>query len=81
MPYNPVYAATKSAVIQFSRSLSNLFELENIKVCAFFPTYALTPLTAGEHAERMKKAIGGEMLTADVVAQGTLFLMHCEAPE
>lgn len=71
MPYNPVYAATKSAVIQFTRSLGYLSS-ENINVSAICPTYTITPLTdmGGNHRERMKKEIGGNMLIPEQVAEG-----------
>jgi NAD(P)-dependent dehydrogenase (short-subunit alcohol dehydrogenase family) len=36
---SPVYAATKSAVIHFTRSLGPLYESHNIKVCAICPTF------------------------------------------
>ena len=68
MPRQPVYAATKAAVIQFTRSLSHLSQ-ENIKVRAICPTYTLTDIitTNPETLERMK-AEAGDFLTADRVA-------------
>ena len=71
MPYNPVYAATKSGVVQFTRSLEYL-KSENIAVSAICPTYTVTPLTAigNEQQKRMKSEIGGKMLVPEQVAEG-----------
>lgn len=71
MPYNPVYAATKSGVIQFSRSLGNLQD-ENIRVSAICPTYTITPLTSIDELskEQMKKEVGGNMLVPEDVSKG-----------
>jgi len=79
MPYNPVYAATKSGVIQFSRSLGYLAQ-ENINVSAICPTYTITPLTAldKEQQERMKQEIGGKMLVPEDVAKGFCVLVEDE---
>jgi len=39
---SPVYAATKAAVIHFSRSLGDLYNTHGIRVCAVCPTFTGT---------------------------------------
>ncbi len=77
MPTNPVYAASKAGVIQFSRSLAYLAG-EGIRVNAICPTYTDTPLVqaGGEAAmEFMKREVGG-ILKPEQVAEGVLELIR-----
>lgn len=77
MPTNPVYAASKAGVIQFSRSLAYLAG-EGVRVNAICPTYTDTPLVqaGGEAAmEFMKREVGG-ILKPEQVAEGVLELVR-----
>jgi short-subunit dehydrogenase len=42
IPFNPVYAATKAAVVHFSRSLAYLGPAEGIRVAAICPGFAVS---------------------------------------
>lgn len=44
VPYQPIYAATKAAVIHLTRSLEALRASDNIRVCALAPTFIDTPM-------------------------------------
>lgn len=73
MPNNPVYAAAKAGVVNFSRSLAYL-SAEGIRVNAVCPTFTDTPLVhqGGEEGEarleELKKLVGGILRPGDVAA-------------
>lgn len=73
MPNNPVYAAAKAGVVNFSRSLGYL-SAEGIRVNAVCPTFTDTPLVhqGGEEGEArledLKKMVGGILRPGDVAA-------------
>ncbi len=81
MPYAPVYAATKAAVVHFTRSLAPLREQMNVRVNAICPSYVDTPLlwmgTAEQQHETRARtdAIGGA-LSPDLIAGGVLELVR-----
>ncbi|KJE96630.1 15-hydroxyprostaglandin dehydrogenase [Capsaspora owczarzaki ATCC 30864] len=60
MPYAPVYAATKAAVIQYSRSLGQAHE--NIRVNAICPSFTDTALVA--EGKTMLPTVFGEVVAA-----------------
>ena len=62
MPRAPVYAATKAAVVNYTRSLAHLGR-KNIRVCALCPQYTATPLVSRSMAQLGDKAAGKEMAT------------------
>lgn len=70
MPGSPVYAATKAAVIHFSRSLAYLAE-RGIHVKAICPSYTETPLldtSAGGRMEDLRAEFGGLLAPEDIAA-------------
>lgn len=77
IPFSPVYAATKAAVVHFTRSLGYLGQADNIRITAICPGFADTPLIAdskeliGENI-----AISGGLLTADRVADDVLRIVE-----
>mmetsp|Transcript_40244 Transcript_40244/g.101306 ORF Transcript_40244/g.101306 Transcript_40244/m.101306 type:complete len:271 (+) Transcript_40244:111-923(+) len=75
---SPVYAATKSAVVHFSRSLEILAN-ENIRVCAICPTFASTGLVHNlgeETVAALREQAGGRLLRPEEVARGMLYLIQ-----
>ncbi len=80
MPGNPVYAAAKAGVVNFTRSLAYL-AAEQIRVNAICPSFTDTPLVhqGGEEGEKRleetKKLLGG-ILRAGDVAEGMVMLME-----
>lgn len=81
MPYAPVYAATKAAVVHFTRSLAGLREEMNVRVNAICPSYVDTPLLwAGTEQQRRETeqrtaALGGA-LSPELIAEGVLELVR-----
>ena len=80
MPGAPVYAATKAAVINFTRSLGYLGKESNIRVNAVCPTFTDTPLVrkspdASAQIDEMKKLAGG-ILNPEQVAEGVIELIE-----
>jgi NAD(P)-dependent dehydrogenase (short-subunit alcohol dehydrogenase family) len=75
-PMTPVYAATKSAVVNLTRSLADLYESHNIRVCAICPSFAATPLVAKYDAQVQKhmEFLVGRIMTTDEVIEGFLEL-------
>eukprot|EP01128_Nolandella_sp_AFSM9_P011372 TRINITY_DN8083_c0_g1_i1.p1 TRINITY_DN8083_c0_g1~~TRINITY_DN8083_c0_g1_i1.p1 ORF type:complete len:266 (-),score=63.15 TRINITY_DN8083_c0_g1_i1:78-875(-) len=61
----PVYAATKSAVMMFSRSLAALTK-DNIRVCAICPGFTDTPMVPLKMREKAIKLEGGLMAPDDI---------------
>ncbi len=78
MPNNPVYAAAKAGVVNFTRSLAHLREQWNIRVNAICPSYTDTPLVrqAGEERVREVAALLGGILDPDFVAEGVVELVE-----
>lgn len=78
MPNNPVYAAAKAGVVNFTRSLAHLREQWNIRVNAICPSYTDTPLVRQAGEERVKEvaAILGGILDPDFVAEGVVELVE-----
>lgn len=79
MPAAPVYAATKAAVIHFTRSLAHLADECGVRVNAVCPSYADTPLIYRvdnvERVEVMKERLGG-LVHPDEVALGVVELIE-----
>ncbi|KAL6040373.1 Momilactone A synthase-like [Balamuthia mandrillaris] len=76
MPHDPVYAATKAGVVNFTRSLAELAIADNIAIHAICPSFTLTPLVE-RHGEQMMEAMSalvGGMLPVEEVAVGMLEL-------
>jgi NAD(P)-dependent dehydrogenase (short-subunit alcohol dehydrogenase family) len=68
VPDDPVYAATKHAVVGFVRSVAAALELRGIAINAICPGFADTPMVAGAARERLTSA-GFPLLSADDVAE------------
>ena len=77
MPYavDPVYAATKAAVVNFTRSLTFLQEEANIRVNCVCPRLVRTNL--GLNARQQRDAAGGDrpVLSPEDVAEAVLRLI------
>ena len=56
VPDDPVYAATKHAVVGFVRSVAPALELRGIAINAICPGFADTPMVAGTARERLASA-------------------------
>jgi NAD(P)-dependent dehydrogenase (short-subunit alcohol dehydrogenase family) len=67
VPEDPVYAATKHAVVGFVRSVAPTLEARGISINAVCPGFADTAMVAGEARERLEAA-GFPLLTAADVA-------------
>jgi NAD(P)-dependent dehydrogenase (short-subunit alcohol dehydrogenase family) len=67
MPDDPVYAATKHAVIGFVRSVAPVLAERGISINAVCPGIADTPMVGGAARERLEQA-GFPLLSADDVA-------------
>eukprot|EP00842_Homolaphlyctis_polyrhiza_P004897 jgi/Hompol1/5408/HPOL_001990-RA len=50
-PYQPIYAASKAGVVQFTRSLSTTKDLYGIRTVAVCPSFSPTPLIEGVHID------------------------------
>lgn len=68
MPDDPVYAATKHAVVGFVRSVAPTLEVRGIAINAVCPGIADTPMVAGEARRRLEEA-GFPLLTPAEVAE------------
>jgi NAD(P)-dependent dehydrogenase (short-subunit alcohol dehydrogenase family) len=68
MPDDPVYAATKHAVIGFVRSVAPVLAGRGISINAVCPGIADTPMVGGAARERLEQA-GFPLLSADDVAE------------
>lgn len=74
VPDDPVYAATKHAVVGFVRSVAPVLEARALAINAVCPGFADTPMVAGEARRRLDEA-GFPLLTpADVAAAVWLVL-------
>jgi NAD(P)-dependent dehydrogenase (short-subunit alcohol dehydrogenase family) len=73
-PAGPIYAATKSGVSHFTRSLAYLADAEQIRVMAVCPSYTETPMVFSsadaDRLEAMRAEVGGRLLTPSEVVQG-----------
>jgi NAD(P)-dependent dehydrogenase (short-subunit alcohol dehydrogenase family) len=67
VPGDPVYAATKHAVVGFVRSAAPALERRGISINAVCPGIADTPMVGGAFRERLEEA-GFPLLAADDVA-------------
>lgn len=67
-PDDPVYAATKHAVVGFVRSVAPALEARGIAINAVCPGFADTPMVSGTARERLRSA-GFPLLDADDVAE------------
>lgn len=78
MPNNPVYAAAKAGVVNFTRSLAHLAQSWNIRVNAICPSFTDTPLVrqAGEERLREVAQLVGGILQPDYVAEGVVELVE-----
>lgn len=68
VPDDPVYAATKHAVVGFVRSVAPSLATREISINAVCPGFADTPMVAGTARERLVGA-GFPLLSAEDVAQ------------
>ena len=68
VPDDPVYAATKHAVVGFVRSVAAGLHARGIAINAVCPGFADTPMVAGTTRERLEAA-GFPLLTAEDVAE------------
>jgi NAD(P)-dependent dehydrogenase (short-subunit alcohol dehydrogenase family) len=68
VPDDPVYAATKHAVVGFVRSVAPALESRGIAINAICPGFADTPMVAGTARERLASA-GFPLLSVDDVAE------------
>jgi NAD(P)-dependent dehydrogenase (short-subunit alcohol dehydrogenase family) len=68
MPDDPVYAATKHAVIGFVRSVAPMLEPRGISINAVCPGIVDTPMVSGAARARLDRA-GFPLLTAGEVAE------------
>ncbi len=80
MPGAPVYAATKAAVVNFTRSLGYLGEECNVRVNAICPTFTDTALIrkspeAGARIDEIQAQVGG-ILEPEEVADGVVELVE-----
>lgn len=78
MPNNPVYAAAKAGVVNFTRSLAHLAERWNIRVNAICPSFTDTPLVRQAGEERMREVaeLVGGILQPEFVAEGVVELVE-----
>ena len=68
VPDDPVYAATKHAVVGFVRSVAPALEARGITINAVCPGFADTPMVSGTARERLRSA-GFPLLEAGDVAE------------
>jgi NAD(P)-dependent dehydrogenase (short-subunit alcohol dehydrogenase family) len=68
VPDDPIYAATKHAVVGFVRSVAPALERRGIAINAVCPGFADTPMVAGTARRRLETA-GFPLLSADDVAE------------
>jgi NAD(P)-dependent dehydrogenase (short-subunit alcohol dehydrogenase family) len=68
VPDDPVYAATKHAVVGFVRSVAPTLQARGIAINAICPGFVDTSMVAGELRERLAAA-GFPLLAADEVAE------------
>jgi len=77
MPSSPVYAATKAAVVHFTRSLAYLHEEANVRVNAICPSFVETPLLERERNARNATLIEGQpVLQPEMVGKGLIELIY-----
>lgn len=78
MPIDPVYSASKHAVVAWVRSVAPQVAALGARICAVCPGFADTPLV-GEGARELIAGMGVPLLTADAVADAVLELVVGEA--
>src|SRR5204863_5618625 len=77
MPSDPVYAAAKAGVVNFSRSLAHLAAEANIRVNAICPEIVDTPMARGLGEERLEEARrAGQILRPEDIAAGVVELIE-----
>lgn len=76
MPMDPIYTATKHAVVGYVRSAGVLLAAEGIRLCALCPGFADTALIA----HRRDEFAGFPLLTAEEVADGFESLLATGEP-
>jgi NAD(P)-dependent dehydrogenase (short-subunit alcohol dehydrogenase family) len=77
MPQNPTYAATKAAVIAFTRSLAGALEGTQIRVNCVCPGYVDTPMLRRNETEESRRRLASlPMLEAGEVASAVLRLIR-----
>lgn len=80
MPAAPVYAATKAAVIHFTRSLAHLKDTDGIRVNAVCPSFVDTPLLGDMDTEQLAEMTARlGLLQPAQVADGVLELVRDES--
>jgi NAD(P)-dependent dehydrogenase (short-subunit alcohol dehydrogenase family) len=71
VPPDPVYAATKHAVVGLVRSLGPVLEQSGIRLNAICPGFTDTPLLSGEAGEALRQ-MGFPLLRADDIASAVM---------
>ncbi len=77
---DPVYAATKGAVVMFTRSLAGLFETSNIRVAAICPGAVDTEIWRSAEDPRLRALIDQiPYLAPDEIADATVAIIRDES--
>jgi NAD(P)-dependent dehydrogenase (short-subunit alcohol dehydrogenase family) len=71
VPPDPIYAATKHAVVGLVRSLGPVLEQSGIRINAICPGFTDTPLLSGEEGETLRQ-MGFPLLNADDIARAVM---------
>jgi NAD(P)-dependent dehydrogenase (short-subunit alcohol dehydrogenase family) len=71
VPPDPVYAATKHAVVGLVRSLGPVLEVSGIRINAICPGFTDTPLLSGDEGEALRQ-MGFPLLHADDIARAVM---------
>eukprot|EP01125_Pyxidicula_operculata_P009332 TRINITY_DN3073_c0_g1_i2.p1 TRINITY_DN3073_c0_g1~~TRINITY_DN3073_c0_g1_i2.p1 ORF type:complete len:251 (-),score=31.84 TRINITY_DN3073_c0_g1_i2:731-1483(-) len=71
--WTPVYAATKSSVVHFTRSLAHLHQSDNIRVSAICPAFAKTAIIKDK--EKVVEQAFGRVMNVDEVVDGFMELI------
>ena len=79
-PAAPVYAASKSAVAHFTRSLAYLHPSRNVRVLAVCPSYTETPMVFASadpaRLQEMRQEVGGRLLLPSEVVHGMIDIVQ-----
>jgi NAD(P)-dependent dehydrogenase (short-subunit alcohol dehydrogenase family) len=78
VPDDPVYAATKHAVVGFVRSVAPVLEPRGISINAVCPGFADTPMVAGTTRERLEAAAFPLLSAAEVAEAAWVALQSGE---
>ena len=78
VPLDPVYAATKHAVVGLVRSLGPVLEQQGIRLNAICPGFTDTPLLDGGSADLLRQ-MGLPLLEADAIAAAVMVALESGA--